>query len=32
MVLGLYYMTLERSFKKGEGMTFCAPWEVRSRP
>ena len=30
MVLGLYYMTLERSFCKGEGMTFCAPWEVEA--
>ena len=28
MVLGLYYMTVERSFEKGEGMVFCAPWEV----
>ncbi len=28
IVLGLYYMTVERSFSKGEGMTFCAPWEV----
>lgn len=28
IVLGLYYMTVERSFEKGEGMTFCAPWEV----
>lgn len=30
IVLGLYYMTAERSFEKGEGMTFCAPWEVES--
>jgi DNA-directed RNA polymerase subunit beta' len=30
IVLGLYYMTVERSFEKGEGMTFCAPWEVES--
>ncbi len=30
IVLGLYYMTAERSFCKGEGMTFCAPWEVIS--
>lgn len=28
IVLGLYYMTVDRSFEKGEGMTFCAPWEV----
>ncbi|MEG2172470.1 MAG: DNA-directed RNA polymerase subunit beta' [Desulfovibrionaceae bacterium] len=28
IVLGLYYMTVERSFEKGEGMSFCAPWEV----
>ena len=28
MVLGLYYMTVERSFEPGEGMIFCAPWEV----
>ncbi len=28
IVLGLYYMTVERSFAKGEGMVFCAPWEV----
>jgi len=30
IVLGLYYMTVERSFEKGEGMVFCAPWEVVS--
>ncbi len=30
IVLGLYYMTVERSFEKGEGMKFCAPWEVES--
>ena len=30
MVLGLYYMTVERSFEKGEGMVFCAPWEVEA--
>lgn len=30
IVLGLYYMTVERSFEKGEGMIFCAPWEVIS--
>ena len=30
IVLGLYYMTVERSFEKGEGMSFCAPWEVES--
>ena len=28
IVLGLYYMTVPRSFEKGEGMIFCAPWEV----
>ncbi len=28
IVLGLYYMTTRRSFQKGAGMTFCAPWEV----
>ncbi|MBQ7456356.1 MAG: DNA-directed RNA polymerase subunit beta' [Desulfovibrio sp.] len=28
IVLGLYYMTCARSFEKGEGMIFCAPWEV----
>ncbi len=30
IVLGLYYMTVDRSFKKGEGMIFCAPWEVEA--
>ena len=30
MVLGLYYMTSARRFEPGEGMTFCAPWEVES--
>ena len=30
MVLGLYYMTSMRRFEPGEGMTFCAPWEVES--
>ena len=30
IVLGLYYMTSERSFEKGEGMYFCAPWEVEA--
>ncbi|MDD2966259.1 MAG: DNA-directed RNA polymerase subunit beta' [Desulfovibrionaceae bacterium] len=30
IVLGLYYMTCMRSFEKGEGMTFCAPWEVEA--
>ena len=30
IVLGLYYMTSERSFEKGEGMSFCAPWEVEA--
>ncbi len=28
IVLGLYYLTVERPFEKGEGMSFCAPWEV----
>ncbi|MDE7469323.1 MAG: DNA-directed RNA polymerase subunit beta' [Desulfovibrionaceae bacterium] len=28
IILGLYYMTVERSFEKGEGMIFCDPWEV----
>nr|WP_027721457.1 DNA-directed RNA polymerase subunit beta' [Maridesulfovibrio zosterae] len=28
IVLGLYYLTVERAFAKGEGMTFTAPWEV----
>ena len=28
IVLGLYYMTVVRSFEKGEGKVFCAPWEV----
>ncbi len=28
IVLGLYYMTVERSFSKGEGKLFTAPWEV----
>ncbi|WP_298067235.1 DNA-directed RNA polymerase subunit beta' [uncultured Mailhella sp.] len=30
MVLGLYYMTMDRSFCKGEGMVFCGPWEVEA--
>ncbi|WP_337464602.1 DNA-directed RNA polymerase subunit beta', partial [Desulfovibrio sp.] len=30
MVLGLYYMTVDRSFCKGEGMVFCGPWEVEA--
>ena len=30
IVLGLYYMTVERSFEKGEGMVFCGPWEVEA--
>ncbi|GFH62707.1 MAG: DNA-directed RNA polymerase subunit beta' [Candidatus Desulfovibrio kirbyi] len=30
IVLGLYYMTVERSFEQGEGMVFCSPWEVES--
>ena len=29
IVLGLYH-DLERSFEKGEGMTFCGPWEVEA--
>ncbi len=28
IVLGLYYMTIPRSFAKGEGKVFTAPWEV----
>lgn len=28
IVLGLYYMTVSRSFEPGEGMIFCAPWEA----
>ena len=28
IVLGLYYMTVDRDFEKGEGMIFCGPWEV----
>ena len=28
IVLGLYYMTVDRDYQPGEGMTFCAPWEV----
>ena len=28
IVLGLYYMTVDRDFEKGEGRVFCAPWEV----
>ncbi|MCL1889179.1 MAG: DNA-directed RNA polymerase subunit beta' [Desulfovibrionaceae bacterium] len=28
IVLGLYYMTVDRDFEKGEGGVFCAPWEV----
>ncbi len=28
IVLGLYYMTVERDFEKGEGKIFCDPWEV----
>ncbi len=28
IVLGLYYLTTERSFEKGEGKVFTAPWEV----
>ncbi len=30
IVLGLYYMTVDRSFEKGEGMIFCGPWEVEA--
>ncbi len=30
IVLGLYYITVERSFEQGEGMYFCNPWEVIS--
>ncbi len=29
MVLGLYYMTRERAFAKGEGLTFSSPQELR---
>ncbi len=29
IILGLYYMTLERLNQKGEGMTFASPLEVR---
>ncbi len=28
IVLGLYYMTVDRSFKRGEGKYFTGPWEV----
>ncbi len=28
IVLGLYYMTVDRSFLKGEGKRFTEPWEV----
>ncbi|CAK7031097.1 MAG: DNA-directed RNA polymerase subunit beta' [Desulfovibrio sp.] len=28
IVLGLYYMTVERDFELGEGKIFSAPWEV----
>ena len=28
IVLGLYYLTVSRSFQKGEGKIFTAPWEV----
>jgi len=28
IVLGLYYMTVERPFRTGEGKIFTAPWEV----
>ncbi|MFH1807968.1 MAG: DNA-directed RNA polymerase subunit beta' [Pseudomonadota bacterium] len=30
IVLGCYYMTLERPFAKGEGMSFASPIEVRA--
>ena len=30
IVLGLYYMTVDRDFEDGEGRIFCAPWEVVS--
>jgi DNA-directed RNA polymerase subunit beta' len=30
IVLGLYYMTVDRTAEKGEGMQFCAPWEVEA--
>ena len=30
IVLGLYYLTVERSFEKGEGKVFSDPWEVIS--
>ncbi|WP_029893967.1 DNA-directed RNA polymerase subunit beta' [Desulfohalovibrio reitneri] len=30
IVLGLYYLTVERSFEKGEGMTFANPFEVQA--
>ncbi|MFO7982609.1 MAG: DNA-directed RNA polymerase subunit beta' [Desulfuromonadales bacterium] len=29
MVLGIYYMTRDRAFSKGEGMVFSSPEEVR---
>ncbi|MDR0826533.1 MAG: DNA-directed RNA polymerase subunit beta' [Desulfovibrio sp.] len=28
IVLGLYYMTVDRDYEKGEGKKFCDPWEV----
>ncbi|XPV75324.1 MAG: DNA-directed RNA polymerase subunit beta' [Desulfovibrio sp.] len=28
IVLGLYYLTVERSFERGEGKIFAGPWEV----
>ncbi|MDL2280022.1 DNA-directed RNA polymerase subunit beta', partial [Desulfovibrio sp. OttesenSCG-928-G11] len=28
IVLGLYFMTVDRDFEKGEGKIFCAPWEA----
>ena len=28
IVLGLYYLTVERAFAKGEGKIFSGPWEV----
>ncbi|HEX9289809.1 MAG TPA: DNA-directed RNA polymerase subunit beta' [Anaeromyxobacteraceae bacterium] len=30
IVLGIYYMTRERAFAKGEGKTFASPQEVRA--
>jgi DNA-directed RNA polymerase subunit beta' len=30
IVLGLYYMSVDRDFELGEGKIFCSPWEVIS--